>query len=436
MEEELGFISEYSNFILEHVPTTLKWAEANALCLLSIASGPEKYVRMKPGPLRLNVWNLMIGPSGLGHKSLPINSFAIPVLGKLKDLINVDIIVPVRYSVEGMIEWLSKHSSHGGIVRDEFTTLFKELTKSYLGDNLEFLSELYDGRMQKRFTRGYKLEQVQSVYISFLSATTPHIYRVMDPEFFIQGTGNRIRIIMFDGKIQKMDSPEDWEYTGPHYAQTEREIEKFVEILSDVYTSEVNVFALQDEALKKWVEYRSKVFEDAEKRLQQNQMDLVYTYMVRLPEISLKLAALCRLSNRAKVLKETTFHELVLKESDVEYGIKKEEEALRDFKTMLDNWRHFRPMPEPITTARDKIWKVCSFLLYAPNRMLNTEQWRDNQDVVSDSTFYSFRNKALEIKWIRLVDRSEIQNEIEKTRLGVSNPATKVWTITKEYLKV
>ena len=75
--------------------------------------------------------------------------------------------------------------------RDEFSSLIKDGDKPYLSDLPEFLSELYSGFIEPRYTKSGKLEAGGEVYFSMISVTTPAVYGVLPSTYFSQGLGNR-----------------------------------------------------------------------------------------------------------------------------------------------------------------------------------------------------------------------------------------------------
>lgn len=338
MSKDVGFIPEFRDFVLEHIPTSSDWAESIAISLLSTACGGEIYVRSKIGHLKLNVWFLMIGPSGMAYKSTPLNYFVYPVLTALTEQVGYNTILPSRYSLEGMIEYLSKYCSQGGIIRDEFTSVLKESKgKDYLLDILEFYSELYDGTMQKRFTRGTKLEESKNVYVTFLAATTPYFYRIMKPEFFVQGTGNRILPVIFGGlnKEQLNDTPEEFFYSRRDDAIRGEKIGEYAEILSTVQKSRLQQLVPLPEAGQLWLDFRNEVFLGAKERFEKDPYDLNYTYMVRLPEFAIKLSALHAISRSyTRLIRE----EMPIMDFDMKWGIDKTKNYYKHFQQLLKEW--------------------------------------------------------------------------------------------------
>ena len=65
---------------------------------------------------------------------------------------------------------------------------------------------MYDGFIQKRVTRRAGVEVVLHPYVTFLGTATPYLYGVLTDDFFVQGLGNRIMYILWDGKYSNITS--------------------------------------------------------------------------------------------------------------------------------------------------------------------------------------------------------------------------------------
>jgi len=436
MTEEFGFIPEFSRFICEHIPTNYAWAEANATALLATALGPGKYILSPRKKLYCNTFDLMIGPSGLANKSVVPWGFTYPALIGLSEEVGVDLIIPTRYSIEGMIEWLAKHSSHGMYLKDEFTSVFKDTGKSYLADNLEFLSELYDGMIQKRFTKGYKLEQTHTVYVPIVAATTPYFYKLMRPDFFVQGTGNRARFTIFNVDEDTGDGEKQWDFSKAMEIRKSSKMEEFIEILKKYYECSFNCVVPDLGVIEKvWKPYSEKIEEEAKELYKHNPFDLHYSYIIRSPERALKYSTLRRFSLTIQSL-ERKGEEIPIMEEDMRWAIKREEESTKAFDTMLHEWALWGKMQEQVTSQRDVIWQMCAVLAQAPNKMLASEQWRDLQDIVGVNRFYDCLRKAKVREWIKKVNHSKITDGVERERLGLDeSPHTIVYTVTEKWFK-
>jgi len=83
-----GFIDNLKTAILNDIPTSPKWAEAIAMTVQATVLSKMK-ISTRIGPLPLNVWHLMIGPSGLAYKTTPFKYFVYPILVEVSKLINI-----------------------------------------------------------------------------------------------------------------------------------------------------------------------------------------------------------------------------------------------------------------------------------------------------------------------------------------------------------
>jgi len=384
MVEEKGFIPEFRDFILAHIPTSHDWAESIAISLLSTAVGGNRFVRSKIGPLKLNLWFLMIGPSGIAHKSTPMNYFVYPVLRELTEYVDYKPILPGRFSIEGFIEYLSQNSQ-GCIVRDEFTTLFKEtVSKDYLVDILEFFSELYDGTMQKRYTRKAKLEESTSVYVNFLGATTPYIYRLMKPDFFVQGTGNRILFNMFEGLRKEIldETAEEFFYDRRQDALRNERVAEYGESLGGMHKHRFEQLVPMAEAGKLWINYRNKIIIESNKLYEEDPYNLRYTYMMRLAEFALKLSALQAISRVWQSSRILNNEELPIMEEDMMWAIAKTENYFSNFRRLLNEW-NVSPLPTEPRTLGDPENAVLGIIESFPEGM----PWREMSQKVKWRTF-------------------------------------------------
>ena len=194
------FIQDIKNEILTRQKNTLpNWAESCATASLIPFLGKVRVIE-EENPLKTNLYLLMIGISGIG-KTKPMFNFTRKIVFSASGLIGKDLLYPNRQSVEGFVQYLSEKDKDGKyyihdkgiILRDEFSGLFRQAVRAdWQSDALEFLSELYDGNVQKRSTVSHGVNEVPEVYCSLISATT---YEFLNekrfPVFHRQGSGNR-----------------------------------------------------------------------------------------------------------------------------------------------------------------------------------------------------------------------------------------------------
>ncbi len=288
----MGFIEEYSQLILEHIPTHPLWAESCALTILSTVLGRDRVIVTKKGKLHLNLYYMYIGPSGIAHKSLPMDQFIRPFL-ELASTDKTDLLLPSLFSTEGMITHLASNSRQGCIIRDEVTALFKEsLGKPYLTTEMEFYSDLYDGRPIKRTTRKTGLEYIRDCFVTVITATTPYLYTVLRDQFFRQGTGNRFLYILPDDGMFKAQRDDDEYFVQPDNYMIDQQIKEFVVGLIALRDSQFTWALPLDDAQELLLDFKYQVDQETEQYVAENPLDWYGSYRARCHEFSLKLAAL------------------------------------------------------------------------------------------------------------------------------------------------
>ena len=228
-----NFIELLSNHILDHSNTNPLWAKTVAIATISPFLNKVKFSDFK-GDIKPNMYALMIGPSGLAEKTLPLQSIVKPIFRYCDDLMLHDgkfadeyilepeeegqkrhklkyfFSIPNEYSTEAMTSVLAKRK-YGIIIADEFTGLLKSVKgKDYMSSMLEYISRVYDGDAAMRITKSSGYEQANDLCISLITATTAHIYDVMKPDFFVQGTGNRFLIVTYDVENSPITVREDY----------------------------------------------------------------------------------------------------------------------------------------------------------------------------------------------------------------------------------
>ena len=349
-----GFIGEFKDIILQRINTVPRWAEAVSTGILSTAVGPSKMTYTRVGPLHLNLFHLIVGASGIAHKTTPLKYHAIPMLEEFQYLLNdgddnpktaKDLFLPSRFSIEGMISYFSgnKHQAaqdEGVIIRDEFTSAIKDMNKDYLSDFIEFVSECYDGSAQKRYTRGTQLEKTKKVYVNLLAATTPFLYSVMTYSLFLQGFVNRILFIL--------DSPHDTvEQENPdRYFANAREDQREIEEQREVFAR--NLLTLRRSAARivqpddsdglKLVKFKYRMETELNNRYKKDNLDIYCSYLARMPEMAFKLTALHALSRWYTRLGNWTLDTITTRD-DADWAIAKVEYHYDAFKKMLEAWR-------------------------------------------------------------------------------------------------
>ena len=387
----MDFIEDYTNFILEHHDTSPDWAESIACNVLATAMGKKIRIETRIGALYPNLFFLVIGPSRIAEKTNPLKYMAIPTLIKLGELTKSRKLLPSKFSVEGMIEYLSKHGGEGMIIRDEFTSLFKEAShKDYNADILEFLSEMYDGMIQSRYTRKMKLEEVRDVYVPLLSATTTYIFKVMKLDFFIQGTGNRFLFIWHSpSKFREVDAT--FFLSGERAREVESKLDEFARRLHKFADTPHEFIEPVFVAGDKMAEFKNKMAKKAKELFDQDQFSIESSYAGSMAEMAMKLSTLKCISRNEKLFqtkydnKDTTkrYHELSqrpllenppITRVDVDWAINKIKRHMEHFQQLKQRWGLVVDM-KPVVTSEQEFEYVKQILKMNGGRMIHTHLW-------------------------------------------------------------
>ena len=163
--------------------------------------------------------------------------------------------------------------------------------KDYNIDLIEFLSQLYDGTVEKRYTRKAKLEQILGCYICFLGATTPYLYEVLDADVFIQGLGNRIMYDYWHGRVKEYSEKELFFDPRDDSKRYER-IDEFAENLAKLQQMYVYILSPDGGSAKVLTSFYNKTHEMANKLYNKSPFDLRASYIARCGEFAIKLAGI------------------------------------------------------------------------------------------------------------------------------------------------
>lgn len=365
LDPKKDFIEQVTNFIHSTTQTSKRWAECIAISMLSTIMGPNRYISNIKGKLTLNTWFLCIGPSGLASKTIPMKTYLTPTMTNISNFAqdNYHFVLPSRFSVEGFIKYFDTRNV-GIIIRDEFTSMIKDTAKDYISDVLEFLSEMYDGQIQPRFTAQHGLNELKTCYIVFIGATTPYLYRVMKPDFFTQGTGNRMMIELFDDSdIREIKQDPETFFRGPAF---EMERDSFINDVSETLErirrcNMCNLYT-DEEASKLWVDFEFECRSIALRYYRSNMYDLHYSYLSRSAEMALKLCALYAVSRRwSKIIRDDAPTELLVQKQDMERAIKRAKHHFQQFCKMLEQWR-MRPEINVAKTLDEQAFFVTDIL--------------------------------------------------------------------------
>lgn len=334
--EITDFILDLRDAILKDIPTNPDWAESIATNVLNAVVGEHICTTTQIGELNTNLIFTEIGPSGLANKTTPLKYFAHPILSRFKEITGIDLFRCSRFTIEAMIKEFAENP-RGIIIRDEFSSVFKEANKGYIGDILEFISEIYDGTTQKRITKSGGLDFVKDIHISILTATTPYIYSVMDTKFFVQGTGNRMLFTISD-QIEPKKIDKNFEYPANIIERTER-IDIFVNKLVDIFNNfkdgKFNGVIMSN----KLIDFKNEMsIACSEATKKDNDTDA--RYFSRMAEMAYKLATVKGVSHEnAHPIPYEGFKGYPITADDVDWAIAKTKRHILYYQKMCSQWK-------------------------------------------------------------------------------------------------
>jgi len=445
-----------------------EWVETCAMKPLNTVLYETQIVEQE-APMPLNLFNLMIALTGIG-KSKPIYKWTTSIIRHTEKLLDRDLTLPNRMSVEGFIKWTAQRAiieledkdeegkkkqrkgrylhNVGLIARDEYSGMFRQARKAdWQSDALEFQSELYDGSYQKRYTISQGLNEVPEMYACLLSATTPHFLKAMDKQFFIQGTGNRILYDYFDVSEYEIPEIDPIKYFSKSWSQHRER--KFVEYSNKLkalfkfknageekyYEPKLNDLYMSPDAGELWVDFKTQTEVEWKRRAVKNPLGWKYHPLKRYAEFALKYSgiyAVSRMCNSLKTLSEDNIADFTIIGRDMERAVSRVMKHHDSLIQIIQMKVKLIPQKTP-KSHDDEAYSMVMVLEEAPNKMLNAGQWFDIQTIVSSpNTFNKYKRRALETGLIKLVIHSQIADKKERERLGADMPATKIYTVGEE----
>ncbi len=323
--------------------------------------------------------------------------------------------IPPSGSLEGITMYMNwdhpDGTAFGSMLKDECSLMFEQLKKTYSSDFMETFSLMYDGHIEGKVTRSYKLEEVENCHVSFFGASTKTFYRKMPIDYFDQGIGNRPFYCLWNGKTPKFDNPEEafrsrqaWTNRVYDIIKKLRECEKFTEA------------GIAHEAMELWWEYHEEEMKEAEKLYHSSEplTDYYSSYRGGNPERVLKVAMLRSVGDNYKKDLDT----IIIEKEHIEYAIKVVNEYYEEYKQMVRDWiKVSQEKVEPI----ENIQPAESNVLSAIERNADSFGWSKRGDVmrVVGGTAKNFDNI------IETLKEKEFIVECDDSYFGQTKPGPK-----------
>ena len=429
------FITNMSALTIRNIEMVQEeWATLQATSLLGTFLGNT--IIVKKSPVRLNLYILMIALSGI-RKSLPIQQIFELILKKVGEILKKDFKLPTKSSVEGFITKMDEDGNHEGvIVAHEFSGVFKQARQDgYQSDALEFMSENYDGIAYDRTTITHGQQKVENVYVNILSATTPYfLKKVMDEDFFTQGTGNRFIYNYFDIEDVKLPSEkeEDIEkdveniFSEKEYNVTKADIENYAKELAMLY-GKVNKWLtkliMSKEAGIMWRKFEIKSLKKW-KQLMKDTFNWKGNIVNRYPLMALKLSGIyCVSRNYDAILraqKKEDLQGITITKEDMERAIDTVMLHHKHLKQLLLVREKVNVKQEEVKSYKDRARAFIMYLKEFPNDMAKQGDLFRIQTITTNSNMMArYLEIALDEGWYKVVDKTTIKDKEEMKRLGV-----------------
>ena len=262
-----------------------KVAVAGAFTVLTGATKRDFYIDTKQEKLRLNVWMMILGYSGISRKSTTRRSI-YEILSQIDYL----DFVPPKMTPEALYDEL-KNTPNAQILGDEMGSFFKSLKKEYMKEMSDILSDIYDCKsvLERKTLTGGRVT-VRDPYLRFYGGATDSIITYLDEEHFKQGFLPRFHFVLdFDLDERKLA------LIGQPNPEVKNDIDKVVADLKKI--GELKVEALmyleQPKEFINFQHYCTSLLIEHTKRGD----SLTAPYYARLPWHSLKLAGILYLAD-------------------------------------------------------------------------------------------------------------------------------------------
>jgi hypothetical protein len=382
----VNFIDELKDDITTAMPdVSPDWAEINAIMALSTILGGVK-IEEREGLLPLNLLAMMIGPPGI-KKSLPMFRFTKPIIENTGDY-----LLPSRSSVEGFIKYVSEKEkgkflhNEGIIIRDEFGGLFNQIRSTdWQSDAMEFISEMYDGTFQKRMTVSGGLHNVETLYATMLTATTYQFVTRVDPEFFIQGTGNRFLYIHYSAEDYKPIKNDESYFFKEWGYEHKKVIQKYATLLKNLKTKIKSNWVIQVSDSSEWLDYKFKCETEWKEKCIRDPLGWMHHPIKRYPELALKLGGIYQISEYIESIPrmpEKFFDNFPTQSEAIEKGISMVERCRRHFEEIVKVKLKSFPREEP-KSLEDVARAFMAPLL--DGKTMTMMEWYEKQTVTSDN---------------------------------------------------
>lgn len=217
-DEEREMISKSSDTFIERYITWAKslgdaapqYHQAGAFIALSALLAGSVQLPTSFGTIKPNLWFMILADTTLTRKSTAMD-IAMDLVMEVDD----NVIMATDGSIEGLLTSLSTRTGQPSVfLRDEFSGLLEMITKKdYYAGMPEFLTKLYDGKMQKRILRKESIDVRDPCLLIFAGGIKNKITSLLSLEHVSSGFMPRFIFITAESDISKvkpLGPPTNW----------------------------------------------------------------------------------------------------------------------------------------------------------------------------------------------------------------------------------
>ena len=217
-DEERHIVASQDDTIIERYITWAKglgdaasqYHQAGAFIALSALLAGSVQLPTSFGMIKPNLWFMILADTTLTRKSTAMD-IAMDLVAEIDD----NTIMATDGSIEGLLTSLSTRPGKPSVfLRDEFSGLLEMITKKdYYAGMPEFLTKLYDGKMQKRILRKESIDVRDPCLLIFAGGIKNKITSLLTLEHVSSGFMPRFIFITAESdltRVKPLGPPTSW----------------------------------------------------------------------------------------------------------------------------------------------------------------------------------------------------------------------------------
>lgn len=298
-----GFISTYVELMKGITDAPTLFQEFAALYLISACCGrnfqffslPDVNIFGNDNPKQkgklLNLWIIILGKTRISRKS----SGVLNHIKHLSDNLKLNLL-PQSFSPEYLITEMSQLEEDeqvtAGLILDECSGFFDQLSKpTYMVTADTILSSLYDGQTFQRGTHSRGKEYVPNPYLTMIWASTDYLPKLFTEKMIRQGFLNRFMIIVVNDIAFRKNLR-----IRPLTTKEKEMIKNIQSFLAALKQNKESISITMTKKAKKSYENFETKLESRIANDDNNKLGLMEGYFGALPNFTIRIACLCRLS--------------------------------------------------------------------------------------------------------------------------------------------